>query len=65
MPGYILVAGMIVLHPGTHRISYGCPPDPNEPVVFDYVPSLVYTFEAGHQYELRCVEHSPTIRLVE
>ena len=65
MQGYIFVAGTIVLHPGKHKISYGCPQDPNEPIVFDYVPSLVYTFKAGQKYELSCVEHSPTIRLVE
>ena len=60
VPGYIFSQGAIGMHPGEAIIGYYCP-QPDGMIVLDAMPSVRYTFEAGHVYELRCKDGAPVI----
>ncbi len=62
VPGYIFVAGRMVTHPGTRRISYACPGEWKWQQLTHFTPSVEHEFVAGHAYELYCDGGYPKIR---
>ena len=62
IPGYVFVAGEMIMHPGKRRISYACPGDWPWRQVTHFIPTVEHDFEAGHRYELYCENGYPMIK---
>ena len=61
VPGVVIADDTLSLHPGRHRIAYGCPQQPDAMIVNDAVPSLEFDFRKGRRYALRCAAGRPVI----
>ena len=48
------------MHPGKQSVGYNCP-QPDGTVIIDNMPTIQFTFKAGHSYELHCKNGSPVI----
>jgi hypothetical protein len=56
IPGVVIANDTLSLHPGRHRIAYGCPQPPDVVILNDAAPSVEFDFLKGRRYTLRCVD---------
>lgn len=61
LTGYSFSSAGIGVLPGEHHVRYHCPEPESEIAVNDYIPTIIFRFEAGKEYDLRCVNGSPKI----
>ena len=61
LPGYYFADGGVRFHPGKRSIGFYCKPLEGQLELMDSLPHVVYNFEAGKSYELRCKDGYPVV----
>ena len=59
--GYSFSEAGVGILPGKKSVRYACPTSPNYVDVTDYIPTISFNFQAGRQYDLRCVNGAPVV----